>query len=40
LSNCFTRDQAEGIQTLLWTRLGMDPNDMSTWYAKASSHNR
>jgi hypothetical protein len=37
LSNCFTRDQAEGIQTLLWTRLGMDPNDMSTWYAEASS---
>jgi hypothetical protein len=31
LSNCFTRDQAEEIQTLLWTRLGMDPNDMSTW---------
>jgi hypothetical protein len=32
LSNCFTREQAEGLQETLWTRLGMDPNDMSTWY--------
>jgi hypothetical protein len=31
LSNCFTREQAAGLQTTLWTRLGMDPNDMSTW---------
>lgn len=32
LSNCFTREQAEDLQKNLWTRLGMDPNDMSTWY--------
>jgi hypothetical protein len=31
LSNCFTREQAAGRQSLLWTRLDMDPNDMSTW---------
>jgi hypothetical protein len=31
LSNCFTREQADSLQTTLWTRLGMDPNDMSTW---------
>jgi hypothetical protein len=32
LSNCFTREQAERLQETLWTRLDMDPNDMSTWY--------
>lgn len=32
LSNCFTREQAEGLQENLWTRLGMDPRDKSTWY--------
>jgi hypothetical protein len=32
LSNCFTREQAAELQSTLWTRLGMDPNDMSTWY--------
>ncbi|KAF1362398.1 hypothetical protein EJ07DRAFT_107613 [Lizonia empirigonia] len=31
LSNCFTKEQAAGLQSTLWTRLGMDPNDMSTW---------
>ena len=31
LSNCFTREQAEGLQENLWTRLGMDPKDKSTW---------
>ena len=31
LSNCFTRKQAEDLQMTLWTRLGMDPNDISTW---------
>ena len=31
LSNCFTREQADKLQETLWTRLGMDPNDMSTW---------
>jgi hypothetical protein len=32
LSNCFSREAAAGLQSTLWTRLGMDPNDMSTWY--------
>tara|TARA_R110002003_G_scaffold702_5_gene21126 strand:- start:19746 stop:19970 length:225 start_codon:yes stop_codon:yes gene_type:complete len=32
LSNCFTREQAAELQETLWTRLGMDPEDMSTWY--------
>jgi hypothetical protein len=32
LSNCFTKEQADELQSTLWTRLGMDPNDMSTWY--------
>lgn len=31
LSNCFTKEQADGLQETLWTRLGMDPNDISTW---------
>jgi hypothetical protein len=31
LSDCFTREQAEGLQENLWTRLGMDPEDKSTW---------
>lgn len=31
LSNCFTKEQADELQSTLWTRLGMDPNDMSTW---------
>jgi hypothetical protein len=35
LSDCFTREQAEGLQETLWTRLGMDPNDMSTWYVSS-----
>ncbi|KAF1950333.1 hypothetical protein CC80DRAFT_598341 [Byssothecium circinans] len=34
LSNCFTRKQAEELQSTLWTRLGMDPNDMSTWHTE------
>lgn len=33
LSNCFTKEQAAELQSTLWTRLGMDPNDMSTWYS-------
>lgn len=32
LSNCFTHEQASELQSTLWTRLGMDPDDMSTWY--------
>ena len=31
LSNCFTKEQAGDLQKNLWTRLGMDPNDRSTW---------
>jgi hypothetical protein len=33
LSDCFSRSQAEDLQKTLWTRLGMDPNDKSTWSA-------
>lgn len=32
LSGCFTREQSAELQSQLWIRLGMDPNDMSTWY--------
>jgi hypothetical protein len=32
LSNCFSRSQAADLQKTLWTRLGMDPNDKSTWF--------
>ena len=31
LSGCFTREQSADLQSQLWTRLGMDPDDMSTW---------
>jgi hypothetical protein len=31
LSGCFSREQSAELQSQLWTRLGMDPNDMSTW---------
>lgn len=31
LKGCFTREQAEKVTGNLWTRLGMDPNDKSTW---------
>ncbi|KAF2641590.1 hypothetical protein P280DRAFT_451033 [Massarina eburnea CBS 473.64] len=34
LSNCFSREQAADLQSTLWTRLGMDPNDMSTWHTE------
>lgn len=32
LSGCFTREQADALQQTLWTRLGMDPHDQSTWW--------
>jgi hypothetical protein len=32
VSNCFTREQAADVQSTMWERLGMDPDDMSTWY--------
>jgi len=31
LENAFTKEQAEEWTATLWTRLGMDPNDKSTW---------
>ncbi|KAF2685892.1 hypothetical protein K458DRAFT_417079 [Lentithecium fluviatile CBS 122367] len=37
LSNCFTREQAAEIQSTLWTRLGMDPEDMSTWHTERTN---
>ncbi|KAF2121805.1 hypothetical protein BDV96DRAFT_511226 [Lophiotrema nucula] len=37
LSNCFTREQAEKLQETLWTRLGMDPEDMSTWHTERTN---
>ncbi|KAL2213518.1 hypothetical protein CC79DRAFT_49281 [Sarocladium strictum] len=32
MKGCFTREQAEKITGNVWTRLGMDPNDKSTWH--------
>lgn len=37
LSNCFTQDQAAKLQSTLWTRLGMDPEDMSTWHTERTN---
>lgn len=31
LENCFTKAQAEEWTAHVWTRLGFDPNDKSTW---------
>ena len=31
LEGCFSREKADELQETMWTRLGMDPNDMSTW---------
>jgi hypothetical protein len=31
LSNCFTPEQAEWVTSDVWTRLGMDPRDKTTW---------
>ena len=33
LSNCFTKEQADWVIEGVWTRLGMDPEDKSTWKA-------
>ena len=33
LKKCFTRDQANSVIKDVWTRLGMDPADKSTWTA-------
>jgi hypothetical protein len=32
LSNCFTQQQSDAVTSTVWTRLGMDPNDKSTWH--------
>jgi hypothetical protein len=37
LSNCFSRESAEELQATLWTRLGMDPNDISTWFVHSNN---
>lgn len=34
ISNCFTREQAADEIADLWERLGMDPNDNSTWHTE------
>jgi hypothetical protein len=31
IPKCFTREQAAEFTAKMWTRLGMDPNDKSTW---------
>jgi hypothetical protein len=31
LTNCFTKEQAAEISKDVWTRLGMSPDDKSTW---------
>lgn len=43
LSNCFTQEQADKVTSNVWTRLGMDPNDKSTWHTLRTNmpaHNR
>lgn len=37
LENCFSREKAGEFQKTLWTRLGMDPEDISTWYDSLNS---
>jgi len=32
LSNCFTQEQSDSVTSTVWTRLGMDPTDKSTWH--------
>jgi hypothetical protein len=32
LSNCFTKPQSDSVTANVWTRLGMDPLDKSTWH--------
>lgn len=43
LSNCFTQEQSDKVTANVWTRLGMDPNDKSTWHTLRTNmpaHNR
>ena len=37
LKNCFTKEQADWVIDGVWTRLGMDPNDKSTWSAERTN---
>lgn len=37
VQNCFSRQQATDFTSGLWTRLGMDPNDKSTWHAERTN---
>lgn len=34
LKRCFTREQAQSFTKDVWVRLGMDPNDKSTWHTE------
>lgn len=43
LPNCFTQAQADTLTANVWTRLGMDPNDKTTWHTLRTNmpaHNR
>ena len=37
IPGCFSRDAAAELTTTVWTRLGYDPDDRSTW-AEPSVH--
>lgn len=37
LSDCFTQEQADKLVGTVWTRLGMDPNDKSTWHTERTN---
>ncbi|KAF2798254.1 hypothetical protein K505DRAFT_371889 [Melanomma pulvis-pyrius CBS 109.77] len=37
LSNCFSKEQAAELQSTMWTRLGMDPNDIGTWHTERTN---
>ncbi|KAJ7093459.1 hypothetical protein B0H15DRAFT_947581 [Mycena belliarum] len=42
LPNCFSREATEAFTANLWTRLGMSPDDKSTWHTERTnmpSHN-
>lgn len=43
LSGCFTQQQSDDLINTVWTRLGMDPNDKSTWHTERTNmpaHNK
>lgn len=31
IEKAFTREQSDAFTSSIWTRLGADPNDQSTW---------